>query len=68
MNKKEKHSAEFTIDCLPSYTRLCINVIAIPLEGSCDVVKPFDPTTFSVEGLVLGSISTPIFDQNFVLQ
>jgi hypothetical protein len=52
---EEERGEIFNLDCLPSCTRICINVIIIPKEGTCSVIKekkqnqgPF------VEGFVLG--------------
>lgn len=72
------------IACLPSLTRLCINVIVLPEKDSCKkIINPDRPITKSLkqddktkriyhftlkEGFVFGSIQMSLFEENFLLR
>ena len=71
------------INCLPSCTRLCLNVILIPKPGSCKIVKPDKKLTLDLktknddthkyhfvhkEGFVFGSCQVSLFDESFLIR
>lgn len=72
------------INCLPSCTRLCLNVILIPEPGSCSILKPDKKMTLEQkshnseeqvkyhfvqkEGFVFGSCQVSLFDENFLIR
>jgi len=65
---------------LPSQARVCFNVITIPESNSCKLtnsprlVSQYNPekgackSLYQIEGLVLGSVSVSIFDEEYVLR
>ena len=72
------------INCLPSCTRLCLNVIFIPKPGSCKIIKPDKKLTLDLqtsksdetvkyhfihkEGFVFGSCQVSLFDESFLIR
>lgn len=84
MLEKEVRGEQISIGQLPSFTKLCLNVIVLPEEGSCKkIVKPDTVipivardindkkrryTFVQKEGFVFGSIQMSLFDENFLLR
>jgi hypothetical protein len=70
--KDEKDGDKIRICDLPTAPRVCMNLILLPEQGSCKKLKPVKPnktkSSFIVEGLVLGSVQVPIFDEQFYMR
>ena len=81
--KMEAYGEQICINSLPSCARLCLNIIVLPDQGSCKMLKK-DVTEKFVhinaekesrtvnftrrEGLIFGSCQVSLFDENFTLR
>ena len=81
--KMETYGDQICINSLPSCARLCLNIIVIPEQGSCKMLKKDSTEKFlhydakggirtvnftRREGLVFGSCQVSLFDENFTLR
>ena len=73
---EEERGELFNLDCLPSCTRICINLILLPksVQNLSKEGKPIeteveqDYNQEKVTGYILGSCQISIFDENFLVR
>ena len=68
LNEEKRSEKQIQVDCLPSCTRLCVNLVLLPV--GCPVLK--DPVqkgaNCEIEGIVFGSCQFSVFDEQFLLR
>jgi len=79
----ETRGERINIDILPSCTRLCMNIIVLPDDGQCKILRRESRATqeyknnrdetrtanfIRKEGLVFGSCQVSLFDETFLLR